>query len=80
VANKNRRNEAKKYLKTERLCENNRNEAKKLLKTEDIASTEGANYAGFARKLVQNRARKEQKQRILRKRTEGLNRNARRGK
>ena len=32
-------NEAKKYLKTKRLCENKGCEAEKLLKTEDITSS-----------------------------------------
>ena len=42
MANSNCWNEAKKYLKTNLLCDNSGNEAKKLLKTGYIASNDGA--------------------------------------
>jgi len=59
---------------------NSGNEAKEYLKTKDIAFLNAANYARFARKLAQIEPKKEQKQRILRKRTGAFERNGAAGK
>ena len=58
---------------------NSGNEAKESLKTKDITFLKGANFARFARKITLISRQKEQKNCILRKRTEGPQRTARVG-
>jgi hypothetical protein len=58
---------------------NSGNEAKESLKTKDITFLKGANFARFARKITLISRQKEQKNCILRKRTESPQRTARVG-